>query len=191
MINKTSFIALLGIVLQTAAQTSNSQLLTPDAIIQNDLRPQETHTFRIRLAAGDYFKTELVEHGVNIVLGFVDPAGKRQYEEDSGTGNFDTSEFETIAPSSGEFRVELKGISREPGKYEFRIKALRAASDRDQKNVEAHRTEREAIKLDEQGTPAARRQALEKELAVLEHREKSGDRSGEAHARAAIGRFYF
>src|SRR5262245_61583466 len=189
--NKTSFIALFSIVLQSAAQTSNSQLLAPEAVIQNDLRAQEIHTFRVRLAAGDYFKTELVEHGINVVLGFVDPAGKRVYEEDSGTGNFDTSEFETIAPSSGEFRVELKGISKDSGKYEFRIKALRAATDRDQKNVDAHRTEREAIKLDEQGAPAARRQALEKELTVLARREESGDRSGEARARAAIGRFYF
>jgi CHAT domain-containing protein/tetratricopeptide (TPR) repeat protein len=191
MIRKKSFVALFSIVLQSAAQTGNSQLLVPGAVIQNDLRPQETQTFRIRLAAGDYLETELVEHGINVILDFVDPAGKRLYQEDSGTGNFDTAQFETIAASSGEFRVELKGVSRDAGKYEFRIKALRAASERDQKNVEAHRTERDAIKLDEQGTPAARRQGLEKELAVLSLRQESGDRSGEARAMAAIGRFYF
>jgi CHAT domain-containing protein/tetratricopeptide (TPR) repeat protein len=200
MMNKKLSIGLFCILLQSAAataiqppgiQTGNAQLLSPDAVIQNDLRPQEPQAFRVRLAAGDYLKTELIEHGVNIVLGFYDPAGKRLYEENSGTGNFDTSEFETIASAPGEFRVELKGVSKDPGKYEFRIKALRIATDRDQKSVNAHQTEREAIKFAEQNTAEGWRQALEKELEALSGRIDSGDRAGEARARASIGRFYF
>jgi CHAT domain-containing protein/Tfp pilus assembly protein PilF len=172
-------------------QSSDARAIAQGDVLDNDLKPQETHTFRVALRAGDYLETELTERGINVILAFYDPAGMRVAEENSGNGNFDTSRFQTLAPVAGDFRFELKGISSGQGKYRLRVTMIRPATEADQKNVQAHRLEREAINLDQQGTPAARRQALEKQLEVLTHRQAAADRPGEAKARADIGRLHF
>src|SRR5262245_29821612 len=196
--NKKCLILLICLLMQTTAESrvkprmsQSSQLLSQDAVIENSLRPQETHVFRVLLRSGDYFEAELVERGINVVLDFYDPAGKRLTEEETRTGIFDTWNFEAIAPVSGQFRLELKGASPAPGNYQLTIKALREATEKDQKDVQAHQTEIEAVKLDEQGTVQARRTAIEKAEQVLAYRISSGDRPGEARVRAGLGGIYF
>ena len=166
-------------------------MLSEGAVIEQELKAGEAHRYRVTLSADDYLGMRFTERGTDVKVRAYGPDGSRILEENTTPGNYSILNFRMIAPASGEFQLEIAGLSGGPGGYELRVEALHPASEHDRNDVKAFQARQSGQALEREGTADSRHQALEKYSEALRFSQAAGDRKGEGQARADLGRIHF
>jgi len=166
-------------------------MLSEGTVIQQELKANENHRYRITLSADDYVAMRLSERGTDLKLRAYGPDGAQILEENTTPGNYSILNFRMIAPASGEFQFEIAGLSGGPDGYELRLEAQHAATERDRNDVKAFQARQSGQALEREATADSRRKALEKYSEALAYSKASGDQKGEGQARRDMGRIHF
>jgi len=173
---------------QEAAQADVPELVvgTPQ---ERELKGGERHVYRLVLAADQYLRLVVEQHGIDVVVRLFGPDGRQLVEMDSPTGTQGAETVSFIADVGGTYRVEIAPLEREaaPGRYIVRMEELRPATERDRTRIAAERAFAEANLLAAQQKEDSFRQAAAKyeEAARLYH--TLGERGKEAVCLAWIG----
>ncbi|HXG68142.1 MAG TPA: tetratricopeptide repeat protein, partial [Blastocatellia bacterium] len=191
---------LSGILLLPAQTFSSPQTpagkeahaLEPGKPVARELAANETHSYQVMLAPGDYLRVLVNQLGVDVVVAAFAPDGAKIVESNSDNGNFGPEPASLIATSAGAYRIEVRPLDNKSraGRYEIKIDQLRPATPREEKRVAAERVFLEADRLRGQDTPAALRTAMEKYQEAVALLEQIGDPFIEGQALHGIGRIY-
>jgi tetratricopeptide (TPR) repeat protein len=162
-----------------ADDDKEARLLEPGQTIKRELAGADSHTYRIRLSAGQYLKVIVEQQGIGVVAQVSGPDGKQILEFDSESRSQGGEEVSLVAEAEGDFRLvvrpELKRAAA--GSYGIWVEELRVATDTDRALHNARKQFEETIKLKDAGKydealPLAER-ALEirEKFLGTEHRE--------------------
>jgi len=170
-----------------------AQELPPLSAVDREIKGGETHSFRLRLEAGQFFHALVEQEDIDLVTAVFTPNGKQITESDSPNGSWGSEPVLVVAPDSGEYRVEVRasGNSSRRGRYKIKILAQREATAIDKGHVTAQMALDEGAKLMTQQTAAARRTAIEKYQTALPLFQAAGDNYREALTFLSIGIAYF
>ncbi|MEP7338426.1 MAG: CHAT domain-containing tetratricopeptide repeat protein [Acidobacteriota bacterium] len=172
-------------------QDEQGVTLEPDKPIRREISGSETHSYRITLEAGQFFRAVVDQQGVNLLLTLYGPDGKKICDLDSPVGAQGSEPVSLIAETSGSYRLEVRAWQQNApkGRYEAKVEELRMATPQDKAYVIAERAFAEAT-LTNQGTAESLRKAIGKYLEVVKLWKALGDRRQEAYTLTAIGRFH-
>jgi CHAT domain-containing protein/Tfp pilus assembly protein PilF len=121
--------------------------------VERELAGGQTHTYELRLAAGQYFEVVVEQRGIDVVAALFGPDGKRLTEVDGPNGARGPETVWWVAEVDGSYRLEIRSLRKDAaaGRYEVRIEALRAATEGDRALAEALRLHSESEGLREKG----------------------------------------
>jgi len=140
-----------------------SDVLEPGKPIERELTGGEAHSYQLTLASGQYARVTVDQRRINVAVSALDPQGKKVVEADMyRTG--ESEAFSLVAETSGDYRLEVRSPDKTApkGRYEIKVKELRAATEQDKSAVAAERLMAEGILLDIQATADTWRKAIEK-----------------------------
>jgi CHAT domain-containing protein/tetratricopeptide (TPR) repeat protein len=161
--------------------------------VQRDLKGGETHSYRIRLAAGQFLNAQVEQENIDVVTAVFGPDGKQFTESDSPNERWGPEPVLVVAATSGEYRIEVRSPSSSApaGRYQIKIIALREATETDKGHAAAQFAFDEARKLRAQQTAPARRAAIEKYQNALSLFQAAGDTYHQALTLLSIGVTHF
>ena len=113
--------------------------------IVRDLAAGESHSYLVRVAAGQYVRLGAEQRGIDVVLSLfapdASPGSAPVARIDSPSGTRGAERVSEVAKAAGDYRVEVKSeeAAAKPGRYEVRIEDLRPATDQDRTRVQAER----------------------------------------------------
>src|SRR5262245_58796874 len=130
-----------------------ARLLEPGQTIKRELAGADSHTYRIRLSAGQFLKVMVEQQGVDVVVQVSGPDGKQILEFDSESRSQGREVVSLVAEAAGAFLLTVSPTQNEApaGSYEVRIEELRAATDTDRALHDARRQFEETLKLQNSG----------------------------------------
>src|SRR5215470_14662167 len=120
---------------------TEARLLEPGKAIKRELAGGASHTYRIRLNAGQFLKVIIEQQGIDIVARLIGPDDKQIMEFDSERRLRGQETVESMAEAEGDYRLVVQPRQRAApaGAYEIRIDELRAATENDRDLHEARK----------------------------------------------------
>ena len=188
-----------NLIAQTATQSQVSDNKPIDLSllksITRELKGGETHSYVVRLKAGQFFQAIAEQQGIDLVILLYSPSGKLIARSDSPNGRLGLEVMSVIADSDSVYRLEISSLDNKAlaSKYVLKVEALRVAGDRDRKYVAAERAFMEAAVLNNsnvQQTEERRRQTLAKYLEAISTFREQGKFYWEILADIAVGGIY-
>lgn len=162
------------------------------AATQRDLKAGETHSYRIQLTAGQFLNARVEQENIDVAAVIFGPDGKQVTESDSPNERWGPEPVLLVAPTSGEYRVDIRAPSTAPaGRYRIEIVALRDATETDKSHAAAQLAFNEARKIRAQQTVPARRAAIEKYQSALPLYQAAGDTYRRALTLLSIGMTHY
>lgn len=157
--------------------------------VERELKGGESHSYRVRLEAGQYLLVVAEQKGSDVVVRLFGPAGVKLAEVDSPNGTQGPEPLAFVADEAGEYRLEVAALDQKapPGRYEVVVREVRQATAGDRDRLKSARILGEAEQLRSQGTADSLRRALLKYKEALPLLRESGDRKGEGEALNAVG----
>ncbi len=173
------------------AQTPNDPRPLADG--EHELKGGETHSYRISLTSNQFLYALVEQIDIDVTTAVFTPDGKQLSESNSPNDRWGTEPVLFVAPTSGEFRVDIRASQSKapPGRYRIKIVAQREAASVDKDHATAQALFDEARKLRLQPTPASRRAAIEKGEQALPLFEAAGDTYRRALTLLGIGIAYY
>jgi CHAT domain-containing protein len=114
--------------------------LTAGSEVAAELRPGETHLYRVELKAAEAFETRVDQHGVDLTVAVLDPGGDPVVEVDSPLGGEGTEHTCFVAAAGGEHRLRIRPLAGSTGgAYTLRLGEIRPATESDRRCLEASR----------------------------------------------------
>ncbi len=161
--------------------------------VDREIKGGETHSFRVRLEAGQFLHALIDQEGIDLVTAIYSPDGKQITESDSRNGAWGSEPVLLVAPVAGEYRVEVRapGNSTQTGRYKIKILAQREATATDKGHAAAQLALDEGSKLMTQQPATAKRTAIEKYQTALPLFQAAGDDYRRALTFLSIGIAYF
>ena len=181
--------ALLIVVCPVLGQTD----LPPLTAVDREIKGGETHSFRVRLDAGQFLHAIVIQEGIDLVTAIFGTDGKQITESDSPNDNWGSEPILLVAPVAGEYRIEVRapGNSARVGRYKIEILAQRVATDIDKGHAAAQMALDEGAKLTMQQTATAKRAAIEKFQSALPSLVAARDDYRRALTYLSIGSAHF
>jgi CHAT domain-containing protein/tetratricopeptide (TPR) repeat protein len=138
--------------------------------IERDVAGGQSHSYRISLAAGQYFKVEIDQRGNEMAVKLFTPDGKNAIEEDPRFNKLRKLTVEWLAEEAGDYRLEVvtKQKLSAAGRYQVQIVELRAGTGLDRELHEARKLYAEFDRLFRAGKMEEAIQEGERELAITE-----------------------
>jgi CHAT domain-containing protein/Tfp pilus assembly protein PilF len=132
-----------------APQDQQTRELEPGKPIERELSGGQSHSYELKLAAGQYVKLIVDQRGIDVVLKLLGHEGKQIAEFD---GEFRTQGQEVaawVAEGSGSYRVDVQAEDKNAaaGRYKIEILELRVATEDDRALYEAFKLYTEVIRL--------------------------------------------
>lgn len=164
-------------------------------VVGRGLKGGEAHSYRVRLAAGQYLRAVVEQQGVDVVVRLFAPDGKQVTEV--GSPNEAHKPISVVAEAGGDYRLEVGALGEKaaPGRYEVKVEELRGATARDRDRVAAESAARRASAGGEslriQGTAESFRKSLEKYEEALSLWRAAGNREQEAVTLNQLGDVYW
>src|SRR5215213_5116236 len=159
--------------------------------LERSIEPEETHSYTLNLASGQYAHVLVDQRRVNVVVAIYGPDGVKLAQVDSPNYNYGLEPVSLVVETSGAYRLELKSQSTNAsGRYEVRLDELRPATQQDRNRFAAQRLSEEARALRNQKTQESFQQAAEKFQAALSVWRSAGDKLMEAYMLHEIGIIY-
>jgi CHAT domain-containing protein/Tfp pilus assembly protein PilF len=132
-----------------ADDEKEARLLESGKPIKRELAGDHSHTYQVRLSAGQFLRVIVEQQGIDVVAEVSGPDEKQILKFDSESRPQGREEISLVAEASGAFqlivRPEQNGAPS--GSYEIRIEELRVATDADRAVHDARKQFEEALKL--------------------------------------------
>ena len=102
------------------------QLLEQNKPIERELSANNTHTYKIKLEAGQFLNAAVNQRGVDVVVRVFAPEGGNIAEIDSPNGTQGDEPIALEAKTTGVYRIEISSLdaAAPPGRYEIRINEI-------------------------------------------------------------------
>ena len=183
-----------SVVWASSAQKSTSVVshnLEPDKPFERALAAGEAHSYQVALTVGQYALVEVDQRGIDVVVWAFDPAGKKLVEVDL----YRVGEVESIVllgEIPGAYRLEVRStFGKAPsGRYEIKIRELRAATEEDKMSVAGGKLIADGIQLEREQTADAWRKAIDKYRQSIPLWQSIKDSAWEANATYLIAGAY-
>ena len=178
---------------QSPESRHNSEItsLEPGKPVQRELGAGEAHSYALIVAAGQYVLVLADQRGIDVTLSAFDPNGKKLVEADMFRIG-ETELISLVAETSGSYLLEVRSLdmTTAKGRYEVKIKELRAATEQDKIAFAAERMIAEGIELDKQATADKWRKAIEKYQQSIPLWQSAKDPAREASTLYLMGNDY-
>jgi CHAT domain-containing protein/Tfp pilus assembly protein PilF len=117
--------------------------------IERELSGDQSHTYEIALHRKQYLDVVVEQRGIDVVVEVIAPGGKQLMKVDSPNGTQGDELVTLITETVGVYQIIVKSFEHDSpiGKYEIRLKALRAASEQDRALIEKNRVLQKAAEL--------------------------------------------
>jgi CHAT domain-containing protein/Tfp pilus assembly protein PilF len=117
--------------------------------IERELSAEQSHTYQIMLAEGDYLSVKVEQRGIDVVVKVLGPDGKQVLEGDTDTRKHGEERASLVAEVAGAYRLSVQSAQRvtPAGRYEIGVTELRAATERERRLQEARKLGAESLKL--------------------------------------------
>jgi CHAT domain-containing protein/Tfp pilus assembly protein PilF len=178
-------------VTRTAAQSGGQQSLVAGAAITRELSGGQSHTYPLRLAAGQYLQVSVDQRGCDVAVVLLGPDGALQVEADFDSDLRGQEILSWITKAACDCKLEIRSKSKTAGRYVLKVETLREATSQDASRVAAYRLQMEARKLQSEGTAEAMRQAAGKYEEAIAAWKNLGDQAGQAAVLLDAGTLYF
>jgi CHAT domain-containing protein/tetratricopeptide (TPR) repeat protein len=177
---------------KAAADQAQVRVLESGQSIAREMAGGETHAYRITLAAGQFLHVVVEQHGIDVVVRVLDPAGKQVAEVDGPNGAQGPEPVYLVAEVQGSHLLEVRSLERAAprGRYELIVKEVRTATAQDVSRGTAQKFYAEGMQGLGQRSKESLLIALKKFEEALRHYRVAGDRPGEADALTRIADVY-
>jgi CHAT domain-containing protein/tetratricopeptide (TPR) repeat protein len=149
----------------SAPQSKDAGTLELRKPVERDLSGGQAHYYQILLVSGQYLHVLLGQRGIDAILEFVDPTGKKLLPADfPGVHREGLRDIFLIIDSSGTYRIAVRPVENNAatGSYKLTIEDLRMPTTEDKSRAAAHMAYVQAEQLFLQNTPASLEMALRK-----------------------------
>src|SRR5215813_6787061 len=169
-----------------------AQALEPGKPIERELTGGGSHSYQLRLAAGQFCHIVVDQRGIDVVAALYGSDGVKIVEVDSPNEVNGPEPISLLAEASGNYRLEARSPNKNAssGRYEVKIVELRAATPRDKDRIVAQKAYTDAKSLRNQRTAESQRRAIEKYQEALSIWRTLGDRRMEAYSLNEMGLIY-
>ncbi|HEY0366800.1 MAG TPA: CHAT domain-containing protein, partial [Pyrinomonadaceae bacterium] len=148
----------------TAPNQEKTQTLPPFSAQERELKGGETHSYRLSLAAGQFFYALVEQKEIDVSVAVFAPDGKEIGEVDSPNDRWGTEPVLLVADKAGDYRIEVRSPNSKvaPGRYAISIVQLREATADDKTLTHAQRLFEEAEKAGNEENAASKRASIDK-----------------------------
>jgi CHAT domain-containing protein/tetratricopeptide (TPR) repeat protein len=173
-----------------SAQESDS--LKHGKPVEREVSGGQSHSYKITMISGQYLNVVVTQRGIDVAVSLFTPDGKKISETDSDPLIEGSETVSAIAEAPGAYLIEVRPPEKtaKSGRYEIKIKELRAATAEDKYRVAGEVIFREAERL-QNGTLEAKRKSIEKYHEALDSYRRASDSKGEAQTLNNIGEVYW
>ncbi len=149
----------------------------------------KTQSFSISVAAGQYLRLLVRQHGIILTATLVDVDGRLLSVMENPSGGHGPIEIAAIATAPGNYRLEVHSTEdwANPGSFDLSIAELRDARSEDGPRVKAERAFGDGSRKNEAGLSEV---AIERYQASLSYWQSVSDRHWEALTKYALGQAY-
>ncbi|HKQ93925.1 MAG TPA: tetratricopeptide repeat protein, partial [Blastocatellia bacterium] len=174
-----------------AQSVEESRLLEPGKPIERELSGGRSHFYKVTMTSGQHLHIAISQRGIDTLVALYTPNGKKIDDADSEHTTAGSETISAIAEAAGAYIVEVRSAVKtaQMGRYEIKVKELRAATAEDKHRVAGETVFREAQRL-ENGTTEDKRKSIEKYHEALDLYRRAGARRGEAETLSNIGGIY-
>src|SRR5439155_20768978 len=157
---------------------------------ERELAGGQTHTYQIKLTAGQFLRVVVEQKGIDVAVALVAPDGKQLIEANL-SGTFGQEPLSHEAAVSGDYRIIVRAIATTAAKgvYNALLEVKAAPTAQDKQRITAERLLAEAIKSNQQGA-AAFETTVEKAQQALSLWRELTDKYWEASTLNLIGNAY-
>jgi hypothetical protein len=119
--------------LSSSLQQQDWSRLPPLAPVERELKGGETHSYRVSLKANEYLYAVVEQREIDVLIVLLGPDGKQISESDSPNDRWGTEPIVLLAPTAGDYRIDVRSPSATApaGSYAIKIIALRDATNVD------------------------------------------------------------
>jgi tetratricopeptide (TPR) repeat protein len=173
-----------------SAQESDS--LEPGNPVEREIAGGQSHSYKITMSSGQYLHVMAAQLGIDVAVALFTSDGKKISEADSDHTIEGSETVSMIAGAPGAYLIEVRSPEKtaKTGRYEIKVKELRAATVEDKYRVAGESVFREAEQLQD-GTLEAKRKSIEKYHEAMELYRRATDRHGEAQTFNNVGYVYW
>jgi CHAT domain-containing protein len=176
---------------EVAVDLQAEEQLDTSKTIERELAVGDTHTYRVILSAGQFLRVVVNQQGIDVIVQFLGPDGKKIIVMDSPNGPNGPEAILAIAQTDGSYTIEVKSLDKgASGRYQIKIQELRTATPQDSKSVAAWLALLEANSLSEKGTYEACRSAILKYYEALSLMSDINDPRCKAYIHYGLGFAY-
>ena len=177
-------------VFAPAQVTSVPPKLESGRTVEREIAGGESHTYQVKLTAGQLVRITLQQKRVDVAVQLVTPDSKPLVEVNFTDGFGQESLSQDVAVG-GDYRIVIRTVTAtaRKGAYEAKLEMKAAATAQDKQRIEAERLQAEAYKLSDRGA-AALEPTVEKAQQALSLWRGLGDRYWEAYTLGLIGYAY-
>lgn len=170
-------------------ETTALQLGKP---LTREIKGGATHSFKVSLAAGQYARLLVEQHGIILGATLFDVEGKPAVEMDNPAGGYGPIYLSTIASASGNYKLEIHSLEdwANPGQYDVSIEDLHEATPVDRDRIAAEHAFAEGRQLADKNTKDSRLAAIKKYEDALKYWSSVGDRHWDALTLFSMARTY-
>ncbi|HUE83938.1 MAG TPA: tetratricopeptide repeat protein, partial [Pyrinomonadaceae bacterium] len=191
-VSVTSIPIVRGIIANAATDYSSSQDVNSLLLgkpIEKELKGGETHSYEIRMAAGQFLHVVVDQRGIDVVVTLLGPEGKSLIRVDSPNSNRGPEPLLAIAETAGKYRIDVNAPNQNTpvALYEIRLNALRDATSNDHNHLTADRVFWEGNRLRLQRSAGSAREAIEQYKQAIAFFKTSGDSYRQALTLMVIG----
>ena len=144
--------------------------LEPGSSIVGELKGDDSHSYQIKLVAGQYLRVLVEQRGINLVVALVGPDSKELVEADTEKSKQGFELLTVITEISGNYRIEVSPAEKNSatGSYEIKIVELRTPTTEDRALEDARRWSEQSRILRQKGNYDEALPLAERALAVRE-----------------------
>jgi CHAT domain-containing protein/Tfp pilus assembly protein PilF len=146
-------IALISLILLSLAVSVSSQTVPEMPVmefgqtIEKELKPQERHSYKVRLKAGQFAKIEVTQKGCDVVLMVVAPENKNLVEIRNSVEGEGIEATSIAVDKTDDYELRILNFGEKAGNYSAKIAELRPAKAEEINFTAGWKLQNEAIKL--------------------------------------------
>ncbi|HEV8367160.1 MAG TPA: CHAT domain-containing tetratricopeptide repeat protein [Pyrinomonadaceae bacterium] len=175
---------------QESTEPASLELSKP---IIRDLAQGQSHKYSFSVTPNQYIRVVAKQNGIDIMLTFLDSAGRKlvdEYDNYGGVTGIET--FALITSEAGTCTVEVRAAQKTAmsGHYTIVLTDFRSPSDKDRLDAEADTQFRNGTAAFAKRTAAGYAEAIEKLTFASGQYRQAGDQRGEGQALDLLGQAY-
>ena len=176
-------------VAQPAAPQQPPQILQSDKPVEREIAGGESHTYQIKLRAGQFAHVVVEQKGIDLTAALVGPDGKQLIAIDLTNIIGTRKPLLYQAPAAGNYQMVIRanGVATLAGSYQLRLELKDTATEQDEKRLAGEQLLIEAaamaLRMDFQ-------QSIEKELQALKLWRELADRGWEGYTLGSMSGNY-